>query len=221
VSADAWAVVFDLDGVLVDSYDAHRWSWERLADETGVRFTDADFTASFGQTSREVIARHWGAAVGSDRNRALDDRKESLYRDRLRAAFPAVDGAVALIDALRAAGVALAVGSSAPPENVELTLALLDRRAAFAVVVTGRDVARGKPDPAIYTTCAARLGLPPRRCVVVEDAPVGVAAARAAGMRCVGLTGTTDAAALADADLVVASLRDLSPPRLAALLPRS
>ena len=213
-----WAVVFDLDGVLVDSYEAHRWSWERLAAETGVRFADEDFVASFGQTSREVIARHWHAEVGSARNRELDDRKEALYRERLRAAFPAVDGARELIDALRAEGVSLAVGSSAPPENVELSLELLGRRDAFAVVVTGRDVERGKPDPAIYLTCSARLGVPPARCVVIEDAPVGVAAARAAGMRCVALVGTTSATALWDADLVVASLRELPPQRLRQLI---
>ena len=213
-----WAVVFDLDGVLVDSYEAHRWSWERLAAETGVRFTDAEFVASFGQTSREVIARHWHAPVGSPRNRELDERKEALYRERLRASFPVVDGARELIDALRAHGVPLAVGSSAPPENVALSLELLGRRDAFAVVVTGSDVERGKPDPAIYLACAARLGVPPPRCVVVEDAPVGVAAARAAGMRCVALEGTTTAAALHDADLVVTSLRELSPERLAGLV---
>ncbi len=213
-----WAVVFDLDGVLVDSYEPHRWSWERLAAETGVRFSDADFVASFGQTSRDVIARHWHAAVGSERNRQLDDRKEALYRERLRVAFPAVDGACELIDALRTQHVSLAVGSSAPPENVALTLELLGRRDAFAAVVTGRDVERGKPDPAIYETCSARLGIAPARCVVVEDAPVGVAAAHAAGMRCVALVGTTDAIALRDADLVVASLRELSPERLAGLV---
>lgn len=213
-----WAVVFDLDGVLVDSYDPHRWSWERLADETGVRFTEDDFAASFGQTSREVIARHWGATVDSSRNRELDDRKEALYRERLRAPFPAIDGAAELIDALRADGVPLAVGSSAPPENVDLTLALLGRRDAFAVVVTGRDVARGKPDPAIYDACSARLGIAAGRCVVVEDAPVGVAAARAAGMRCAALVGTVDAAALGEADLVVTSLRALSPTRLRGLV---
>ena len=216
-----WAVVFDLDGVLVDSYEPHRWSRDRLAVETGVHFTDADFVASFGQTSRDVIARHWHAAVGSDRNRQLDDRKEALYRERLRMAFPAVDGACELIDALRTLRVSLGVGSSAPPENVALTLELLGRRDAFAAVVTGRDVERGKPDPAIYDACSARLGVVPARCVVGEDAPVGVAAARAAGMRCVALVGTTDATALRDADLVVASLRQLSPDRLAQLVERA
>jgi beta-phosphoglucomutase len=213
-----WAVVFDLDGVLVDSYGSHRWSWDRLAGETGVRFTADDFTASFGQTSREVIARHWGAPVGSARNRMLDDRKEALYRERLQTEFPAIDGAVELIDALRADGVPLAVGSSAPPENVDLSLALLGRREAFAVIVTGRDVARGKPDPAIYRACGERLGIPAGRCVVVEDAPVGVAAARAAGMRCAALAGTVEAPALGDADLVVVSLRVLTPARLRGLV---
>jgi len=203
----AWAAVFDLDGVLVDSYAAHWWSWQRLAEETRVRFGEDDFAATFGQTSREVIGRFWHVPADSARAHELDARKEALYRERLRAEFPAVDGAVALVDGLRVAAVPCAVASSAPPENVLLTLDLLGRRTAFAVVVTGRDVMRGKPDPAIYRLAAERLAMPPGRCVVVEDAPVGVQAARAAGMPCVALTGTVDATRLADADLVVDSLR--------------
>jgi beta-phosphoglucomutase len=215
--AVTWATIFDLDGVLVDSYAAHWWSWRRLADETGVRFTEDEFASTFGQRSREVLARYWHVAADSDEAHRLDERKEALFRERLRADFPAADGGVALIDALRAAAVACAVASSAPPENVELTLELLGRRPAFTVVVTGRDVTRGKPDPEIYRRAAERLALPAGRCVVIEDAPVGVEAARAAGMPCVGVTGTVAADRLRDADLVVDSLRALDPARLAAL----
>jgi beta-phosphoglucomutase len=214
----SWAVVFDLDGVLVDSYAPHCWSWQRLGDETGVHLTEDQFAGTFGKTSREVIQQFWGVPSDSDESRRLDDRKEALYRERLREAFPAVDGARELVDALHAAGAWLAVGSSAPPENVELSLQLLQRRACFTVVVTGRDVDCGKPDPAIYRLARERLGLRPGRCVVVEDAPVGVTAARRAEMPCVGLVGTVDAARLAEADLVVPSLRQLDPARLQALL---
>jgi beta-phosphoglucomutase len=214
------AVIFDVDGVLVDSYGAHLRSWVLMAREHGLEITEDEFASTFGQTSREIIARFWGPDLDAAAREALDARKEAIYRDLVRADFPAMDGAVELIDALVAAGFALAVGSSGPPENIELTLDRLGRRACFQVEVTGRDVTRGKPDPQVFEIAAARLGAPADRCIVVEDAPVGIAAARAAGMASVALVGTAPPERLAAADLVVRSLRDLDPPRLAALLHR-
>jgi beta-phosphoglucomutase len=214
----AVSVIFDVDGVLVDSYDAHLRSWVGMAREHGLTITEAQFAETFGQTSREVIARFWGDRVDDAQRRVLDARKEAIYRDLIRERFPVMDGARESIDACVAAGMPLAVGSSAPRENVELTLELLGRRDAFAAIVSGEDVTRGKPDPQVYVLAAERLGLPARRCVVVEDAPVGVRAARAAGAAVVALIGTAPRERYADADLVVASLRELSPARLAALV---
>ncbi len=213
----AVGVIFDVDGVLVDSYAAHLRSWVAMAGEHGLIITEAQFAETFGQTSREVIARFWGD-LGDAERRGLDERKEAIYRDLIRADFPAMDGARELIDACGAAGMRLAVGSSAPRENVDLTLALLGRPDAFAATVTGGDVTRGKPDPQVYLLAAERLGLPAAHCVVVEDAPVGVAAARAAGTATVALLGTTTPDRFADADLVVPSLRELSPARLVSLV---
>jgi beta-phosphoglucomutase len=212
------AVIFDVDGVLVDSYDAHLRSWVLMAREHGRELTEDEFAATFGQTSREIIARFWGAELDDAEREALDARKEAIYRDLIRADFPAMDGAVALIDALAAAGFLLAVGSSGPPENIELTLERLGRRERFQAMVTGRDVIRGKPDPQVFALAAERLGVASHRCIVVEDAPVGIAAADAAGMASVALVGTATAESLSAANLVVRSLRELDPPRLAALL---
>jgi HAD superfamily hydrolase (TIGR01509 family) len=214
----AVGVIFDVDGVLVDSYDAHLKSWVAMAREHGLTITEAQFAETFGQTSREVIARFWGDRVDDAQRRALDARKEAIYRDLIRERFPAMDGARELIDACEAAHMPLAVGSSAPRENVDLSLELLGRREAFVAVVSGDDVTRGKPDPQVYVLAAERLGLPAGRCVVVEDAPVGVRAGRAAGAAVAALIGTAPPARYADADLTVTSLRDLSPARLAALV---
>jgi beta-phosphoglucomutase len=211
-------VIFDVDGVLVDSYQGHLRSWVAMAREHGLEITEAQFAETFGQTSREVIARFWGDRVDDAERRALDERKEAIYRGLIRESFPAMDGAVALIDACIAAGMPLGVGSSAPRANVELTLELLRRRDAFAAIVSGEDVTRGKPDPQVYVLAAERLGLPPGRCIVVEDAPVGVRAGRAAGARVAALVGTAPRERYADADVIVGSLRELSPARLAALV---
>jgi beta-phosphoglucomutase len=214
------AVIFDVDGVLVDSYHAHLESWVLMAREHGLRITEDEFATTFGQTSREIIARFWGPGLSPADREALDARKESIYRDLIRARFPAMDGAVELIDALAAAGFLLAVGSSGPPENIALTLERLGRSTSFQARVTGRDVTRGKPDPQVFAIAADRLGIPAARCAVIEDAPVGIAAARAAGMASIALVGTALAEALAAADLVVTSLRELTPPAVAALVDR-
>lgn len=217
------AVIFDVDGVLVDSYDAHFRSWRDVLRERGLDMTETVFAETFGRTSREIIRRFWGDAVDDATARAIDDRKEALYRDIVRAAFPAMEGAVALLDELHGAGFALAVGSSAPPENVLLTLDGLGRRDLFDAVVTGRDVTRGKPDPQVFLLGAERLRVAPGCCAVIEDAPAGVRAAAAAGMASVALLGTAPRETLLEAGActTVASLRELSPTSLAELIDRA
>ncbi len=205
-----YGVIFDLDGVLVDSYRAHFASWRALYGELGIDYSEAAFAADFGRTSRDILRRTLGEQP-EERIRELDERKEAFFRDICRADFPAMDGAVELIDALAAAGFLLAVGSSGPPQNIALALAELHRSEKFAAVVTGQDVARGKPDPQVFQLAADRLGLPAGSCAVVEDAVHGIEAARRAGMAAVALCGTTTRNELAHAHLVVDSLRELTP----------
>lgn len=209
-------VLFDMDGVLVDSYDAHLESWRALAAEEGLPFDREALTRMFGRTSHEMIGELWPAR-GADSQR-LSRRKEAIYRGLVEQRFPAMPGAAELVTALEAAGFALALASSGPPENVELALERLGVRERFDAVVTGRDVDRGKPDPQVFLLAAERLGLPPDRCVVVEDAPPGVEAAHAAGMAVVVLLSTgrrrEDFAGCAP-ELVVSSLAELDPGRFA------
>jgi beta-phosphoglucomutase len=213
----ARAVIFDMDGVLVDSYRAHFASWSRLYHELGVPYSEAAFAADFGRTSRDILKRQFGE-LSDERIRALDERKEAYFRDELRRHFPAMDGAVELIDALSADGFLLAIGSSGPPENIALCLEKLNRREKFGAVVTGADVTRGKPDPQVFELAAERLGVPPSLCAVVEDAVHGVEAAKRAGMISIGLTGTAPRERLVTADLVVDQLRELSPQRIGELV---
>ncbi len=219
---DHLAVIFDMDGVLVDSYHAHFKSWQAVAAEEGLDLTEADFASQFGRTSREIIAASWGEdRYGDEEIAAMDDRKEAAFREILRADFPAMPGALELLRSLDGAGFALALGSSGPPANVELVLDELDARRLFGAVVTGMDVTRGKPDPQVFLTAAARLGVPPERCAVVEDAPAGVVAAKAAGMASVGFASTgRSVETLAEADLVVRCLAELSPKVLRELILR-
>jgi len=206
------AVIFDLDGVLVDSYQAHFDSWQRLCGQWDLTMTETQFASTFGRTTREVVAQFWSSRAFTPAEVAeLDAQKEAIYRELLRSTFPIMDGALALLDDLHDAGAIIGLGSSAPPENVWLSLDLLNRRGLFSAVVTGADVVRGKPDPEVFRRCAERLNVRSSSCVVIEDAPAGIAAARAAGMDCVGLASrgrTQDE--LAAADFVVSHLSALS-----------
>lgn len=215
------AVIFDMDGVLIDSYQPHFLSWRRMAAEHGIDMTEREFATTFGRTSRDIISHFWAdaARLSDERIAAMDRRKEELYRQIIRAAFPAMDGARELVAALREAGFRLAIGSSGPPENVRVALDGLGQAALFDATVNGMDVSRGKPDPQVFLIAAKKLGVPPTRCAVVEDAPAGLKAAQAAGMTAIALTGTASRAVLTPlANRVFDSLRELSPTVMAELI---
>ena len=213
------AVIFDMDGVLVDSYQAHLASWGQLGREHGLTMTAEQFSATFGRTSRDIIRNLWGDSVAEADIPAWDDRKEAFYREIIRRDFPAMDGATELLRSLAAAGFAMAIGSSGPPENIEAVMECLPGAELISARVTGADVTRGKPDPQVFLIAAEKLGLAPADCAVIEDAPAGVQAARAAGMAAVAITGTADRNTLAArAHIVVDSLRELSPELIGQLI---
>jgi beta-phosphoglucomutase len=215
---DQLAVIFDVDGVLTDSYDAHFQSWQRMFGEIGVQFTDEQFRRTFGRTNRDIFNELYPGQMNDEEARRLGDRKEELYRKIVSETFKPLPGAVALIDALRTAGFKLAVGSSGPPENIALTLEKLGRAERFDATVTGRDVQRGKPDPQVFLLAAERLDVRPERCAVIEDAPQGIEAANRAGMTSIAVTGTATRDKLSHARLVVDSLEQLTPSKITTLI---
>lgn len=210
-------VIFDLDGVLVDSYRAHLESWQSLAREYGTTMTEAQFASLFGRTSPDIIRELWDS-LSHDQILAMAERKEALYREILGRNFPAMDEARELIDQLVEKTFVLAVGSSGPPQNVELSLQKLGRRKHFSAVISGKDVSRGKPDPQVFLTAAQRMDLEASRCAVIEHAPAGISAARADGMTAIGLSDTASREKLGHVDLVVNSLRELTPEKIARLI---
>ncbi len=181
------AVVFDMDGVLLDSEPLHHLVVNELLAEHGVRVDDALYRRYLGTTLEDtwsdLIRRFALPGTVADYRGRYDAAILEAYR---RHAVPA-PGAVELVQGLRARGLKLGLASSSRTLWVETALARLGLATAFDAIVTGDMVRRGKPDPEIYLLAAHRLGVPPERCLAIEDAPAGVAAARAAGMTVVAV----------------------------------
>ena len=216
-----WGVLFDWDGVVIESSSQHERSWELLASERNLVLPEGHFKEGFGKKN-EVIIPALGWAEAPHLVAELADRKEELYRELVAAEGVLIlPGARELLAALKAAGIPCAVGSSTPRGNLDALFAATGLDSCFDKVVCGSDVLQGKPDPEVFLKGASLLGLLPERCIVIEDAFAGIEAARRAGMFVVGVATTNPLEELNVCDLAVQSLTELSPSVLADLVGRS
>jgi beta-phosphoglucomutase len=200
-------VLWDLDGTLVDSAEQHWVAWRETLEAAGFTITRAQFRQTFGQRNDAILGRWLGDGVPAGRRRELGDAKEARYRELVAArGLTPLPGAAEWVHRLERDGWRQAVASSAPRLNVEVVVRALGLVGQFGALVAAEDVVHGKPAPDVFLAAADRLAVPPARCVVVEDAPAGIEAARRAGMRSIGV----GAAGFAPADVVVGSL-DLLP----------
>lgn len=216
-TTEPWGVLFDVDGVLIDSYEAHYASWLTALNAHGLEMDRPLFVQTFGRTNKDIFEHHY-PSVPADLIPVYGREKELAYREIIAADFPVMPGADALLQQLGESGARIAVGSSAPPENVQVVLETLSHGHVVSGVVHGQDVTRGKPDPEVFLLASKSLSLPPERCIVVEDAVAGVAAGKAAGCAVVALTGTATRDELHQADLVIDALAEISPDRFCRLL---
>ncbi len=201
----AGGVLWDLDGTLIDSAGLHWLAWHDTLAAEGRAVTPEDFANAFGRRNDEILRGLYGAALAPEWIERISETKEQAYRRLLRErGLVPLPGAMAWLARLRQAGFRQALASSAPRPNIDAVLGILGLGEYLDAVVSADDVGRGKPDPAVFLAAAERLGLPPGRCVVVEDAPAGLEAARRAGMRSIGVL--SDHHPRLAADLVVPSL---------------
>ncbi len=212
-------VIFDMDGVLVDSGWAHRQAWFDLAEAEGLEMSDEFFCKTFGMQNDTILPMLRPGISKPEMDR-LSDHKEQRYRELVHSRPKAADGVLALLSDLKADGFRLAIGSSAPRANLDVFWGPLGLADYFQATVTKEQVVEGKPSPETFLKAAGMLSLAPQRCVVVEDALHGVQAARAAGMPVVAVTTTRSRAELAHADRVVDSLAELSAEDFVRLLNR-
>jgi beta-phosphoglucomutase family hydrolase len=211
MQADRRAFIFDMDGTIVDNMAFHTRSWVTFFERRG-RAVDVDafFRSTAGRQGKEIIRSAMGEHLLDDEVAVLNHEKDAVYRELYAPHLKTVAGFEDLIASARSQGIALAVGTAAPPANVAFTLDGLDLRRHFETVVGATDVARGKPHPDVFLEAARRCGVAPEHCIVFEDAPLGVEAAHRAGMRVVVLTTTLPAEAFAEFDNVIAIVDDFS-----------
>lgn len=213
-----WGVLFDWDGVVIDSSPEHERSWELLAGERGLPLPEGHFKAGFGKKN-EVIIPSLGWAEDPLLVRELADRKEELYRGLVaERGVNILPGARELLEALKEVGIPRSVASSTPRGNLEALFAATGLDTLFDAVVCGDDVTHGKPDPEVFIKAAAALGLDRDNVVVIEDAFAGIEAARRGGMKVVAVATTHPVELLKDCDLAVTSLLEVTPLILEKLL---
>jgi beta-phosphoglucomutase len=202
-------VIFDLDGVLIDSGWAHKQAWFDLAEKEGLRMSDEFFYNTFGMQNVQIIPMLVGKDLPPDELENLSEWKEQRYRSLISGKLVLSPGAEDLLHELKENGFLLAIGSSAPKANLDIIFQRLKLDHYIDAAVTKEEVAKGKPDPETFLRAARKLSLAPRDCVVVEDAIPGIEAGRAAGMMVVALTTTRDREDLLGADMVVDGLNEL------------
>ena len=206
-NASANAVIFDSDGVLVDSEPLHRIAWEQTFGPRGVVVPEQDYEWSIGRRDL-VFAQRIIDKFGIDETAlAVRDEKHDRLREFLAAESRAFEGGPQLVRRL-AETCRLGIATSAMRAEIRIVLDCLGLNGLFDAIVTNEDVDRHKPDPRPYCLCADRLGVEPARCVVFEDSVTGVESAKAAGMRVIGFTSTFSREELSAADAVVESLAD-------------
>lgn len=214
-----FGAIFDWDGVVIDSAQLHEQSWHALAAELGRTISPGSFLRGFGMKSAQIIAEvHRWSQDPAEISR-LTNRKETLYREIIaRREIAPLPGVVEWLHRLHEARIPCAVASSTPRQNIEVVLDRLGLTSAFAAIVSAEDVERGKPNPEVFLKAASHLGVEKARGIVFEDAPVGIIAAHAAGMRVVAVSTSHAREQLTAADVVVRQLDELTIEQMLGLL---
>ena len=201
------AVLWDLDGTLVDSGPFHWLAWRETMAAEGHTFTRQEFETTFGQRNDRVLRAFFGSASAPAELDRIGNEKEERYRRFvLSGELTFLPGVVTWLEALKQEGWSQAIVSSAPRLNISTVLDALHAHDHFDAVIAAEDVKHGKPDPEVFLVAAATLGIDPQCCVVVEDALAGIEGARRAGMRSIYVG---DSERDSGADLRTCSLADL------------
>ncbi len=216
---NGFAVIFDMDGVLVDNSEIHNRTWQMICRKYGKDISTNEIRSIFGGTNKIFVSRLLGKNDEKDIN-AIAIEKEALYRKLYEETIQLPEGLLNLLIELKTYKIPMAVATSAPTENMDFVLDKLNIRNYFDVLVDETYVKRGKPDPEIYLITAKKLGLKPQQCVVIEDSVFGIQSALAAGMKVVGITSTFSVDKINQADIIIKSFREINVEKIKSALKR-
>jgi len=179
--------IFDMDGVVVDNHQFHFQAWMAFSQKYNFELNAQIYRDKFnGKTNADLFGMIFGNISADEVNKYADE-KEGMYQKLYAEHMKAHTGLLDFLDYLRSKRIKIALGTSAPPQNVDFTLDALKLRSYFEVIVDGSQVERGKPDPQVYQLCAMKLGLDPKLCVVFEDSLAGLESGQRAGCKIVGV----------------------------------
>jgi HAD superfamily hydrolase (TIGR01509 family) len=207
-----YAVLFDMDGVIVDSNPFHKISLKEFCKRHGHALSDDQLREKiYGRANKDWIPNVFGP-IAPELARRYADEKEALFREIYKNDIRAVDGLVDFLEALDRARIPKAIATSAPRANVDFTLEKTGTQKYFNTILDESHVNRGKPDPEIYILTARAVGIPPQQCIVIEDSLSGVKAGKSAGCKVIGITTTHTREELSETDLVIDNFHDLRQP---------
>jgi len=212
------AIIFDMDGVLVDSNPFHLRKWIDLFQAHGIPFDEQELPKIvLGPPNEVTFRRYWRQDLSPEQMAELSEELEANFRREIAPHARTFPGVRRFIEECHAQQITMAVASAAIAKNVTFLIATLGLREYFREVLTGDEISHPKPDPEIYLKTAAKLGVDPAACAVFEDSFVGIRAAKQAGMKCVAIASTfaaTDLRQETPADLIVPSFEAVSLPIL-------
>jgi beta-phosphoglucomutase len=203
------AILWDMDGVIADSYSFHFAAWQETFAKRGIKFTKEDFTKLFGTRNDFIIGSIMGRELPERDVKIMVQEKEEKFRRKATGNIKPFPGAVRLLNAIKKGNFKLGLVSSTPKENIDLVLSELNLEGMFDCIVFGQEVSESKPSPQIYLLAARELEVTPNDCLVIEDSPLGVKAAKTAGMKCLAIANTRPRQKLQEADKVADSVEDV------------
>ncbi len=196
------AILWDLDGTIIDSKECHFESWKAVFEKFGYPFSRAAYDENFGRNNHTALRAYLGFEPDQDLENAISEEKEAIFRRTVAEQARLMPGVRTWLEAAEAKKFPQVVASSAPMENIKTVLSDFRLESYFAHLISGANLP-AKPEPDVFLTAAQMVGYPPERCLVIEDSKPGVQAAKNAGMRCIGVASAGNTEALASADLLL------------------
>ena len=204
------AVIWDMDGIIVDTAQYHLKGWQIVFGKRGVNYTEEDYRRNTGKRSDGIIKSILGREIAQGEIMAIIREKDEVFRQLMGQNIRPFPGVLKLITSLKEHKFKIAIASSAPMENIQLITQSLKIHNRFDAIISGWEVTKGKPDPQTFLLAAEKLGVKAKDCIVIEDAIVGVTASKRAKIHCIAVTNTTSREELREADLIIDTLEEIT-----------